>query len=353
MRFPPSEDSTPTEYQPSERCPFIIATRRGMILNVTFGLFDLESSSECTADFLQIHDGSSLTARLIGRFCGNKLPLGNGTVMTTQEQMFLWFLSNNATQGRGFNLTWTSKPMVCGEELNLQLGQSGVLRSPSYPGKTRPGIDCRWHLEASFGTRLLFHFYEITLGLANSPSNSSMNCSNGDYLRVRDSDRELYLTCQSAQPEPLYSTSNRLSIHFHTDLNRMDSAFQLHYEVIAGHPSCGGLFTEPRGLIRGHTHAKVCLYLIQQPNGTQIELNFKKLNFLHTGKCMLQQLEIFDGGSEDQPQLGRFCGQPEDSELQPFISSGNVVLLRYEYALQGFELPYNFELRYNRGEYGS
>ncbi|XP_034481448.1 cubilin homolog [Drosophila innubila] len=348
MQFPSSQDITPTEYQPSERCPFIIATRPGMILNVTFGLFDLESSNECTADFLQIHDGSSLTARLIGRFCGNKLPLGNGTVLTTQEQMFLWFLSNNATQGRGFNLTWTSMPMVCGGELNLKLGQSGVLRSPSYPGKTRPGIDCRWHLEAPFGTRLLLHFYEITLGLANSPTTPPVNCSNGDYLKVLDSDRQLYLACQSAQPEPVYSSSHKLNIHFHTDLFRMDSSFQLHYEVIAGHPSCGGIFTEPRGLIRGHTNDHVCLYLIQQPNGTKIELNFQKLRLLFTGNCRLQQLQVFDGGSEDQPQLRRFCGQPEDSELQPFMSSGNVVLMRYDYALHGFDLPTNFELRYSR-----
>ncbi|KAL7734838.1 hypothetical protein ACLKA6_011119 [Drosophila palustris] len=348
LQFPPSEGDTPVEYQPSERCPFIIATRRGMILNVTFGLFDLETSNDCTADFLQIHDGSSLTARLIGRFCGNKLPLDNGTVMTTQEQMFLWFLSNNATQGKGFNLTWTSKPLVCGEELNLKLGQNGVLRSPSYPGKTRPGIDCRWHLEAPFGTRLALHFYEITLGLASSPTTSPMNCSNGDYLRVRDSDREMYLACQSAQPEPLYSSSNELNIHFHTDLLRMDSSFQLHYEVIAGHPSCGGIFTEPRGLIRGHMNARVCLYLIQQPNDTQIELSFQKLNLLGSKNCSLQRLEIFDGPSEDQPVLGRFCGQSEESELRPLTSRSNAILVRYEYELVGLDLPNNFELRYSR-----
>ncbi|KAH8261248.1 hypothetical protein KR044_005812, partial [Drosophila immigrans] len=342
VRFPPSEDSNQLalEYEPNERCPFIIGTRRGMILNVTFAFFDLENSTDCTADFLQLHDGSSLTARLIGRFCGQQLPLGNGTVMTTQEQMFLWFLSNNATQGRGFNLTWSSLPMVCGGELALKMGATGVLRSPGYPGKTRPGIDCRWVLHSPFGTRFLLHFYEITLGGAN-------NCSQGDYLSIYETNRQLYRACQSAQPAPLYSSVNRLPLHFHTDRQRMDSSFQLHYEVVAGHPNCGGVFTEASGLIIGHMSAPICLFLIEQPRGTRIQLNFEQLDFIGSPGCQLQSLEIFDGSSDDQPLLGRFCNMTQINQ-RALLSSGVSIMLRYKFYLLGLERPTNFKLRYSR-----
>ncbi|KAH8370982.1 hypothetical protein KR093_005865, partial [Drosophila rubida] len=347
VRFPPSEDGSQLAYEPNERCPFIIGTRRGMILNVTFAFFDLEESADCSADFLQLHDGSSLTARLIGRFCGGQLPMGNGTVMTTQEQMFLWFLSNNATQGRGFNLSWSSLPMVCGAELDLEMGQTGVLRSPGYPGKTRRGVDCRWHLSAPFGTRFLLHFYEITLGLAASPRTPPSNCSQGDFLSIHEADRQLYRACQSGQPAPLYSSANRLRLHFHTDLLRVDSAFQLHYEVIAGHPNCGGIFNQPSGLIIGHMNAPLCLFLIQQPKGTNIQLDFEQLDFMGSPGCQLQSLEVFDGSSDDHPLLGRFCNLT-NANKQPLRSTSNEILLRYEYQLAGLELQKNFKVRYTR-----
>ncbi|XP_060651506.1 cubilin homolog [Drosophila nasuta] len=344
VRFPPSEDRTQLAYEPNERCPFTIATRHGMILNVTFTFFDLENSTDCTADFLQLHDGNSLSAPLIGRFCGQQLPLGNGTVMTTQSQLFLWFLSNNATQGHGFNLTWSSMPMTCGEELILKMGQTGVLRSPGYPGKAQRGIDCRWKLLARFGTRFLLHFYEITLGPSESRTPQSSNCSEGDYLSIYETNRQLYRTCQSAEPAPLYSSVNLLSLHFHTDLVRMDSSFQVHYEVIAGHPNCGGIFTEASGLIIGHMNSFICLFLVQQPKGTRIQLFFEQLDFMD---CLLQSVEVFDGSSVDQPLLGRFCNMMQANQ-HFLLSSSNLILLRYEYLLAGFELPSNFKVRYTR-----
>ncbi|XP_034105808.1 LOW QUALITY PROTEIN: cubilin homolog [Drosophila albomicans] len=347
VRFPPSEGSTQLAYEPNERCPFIIATRRGMILNVTFTFFDLENSTDCTADFLQLHDGTSLTARLIGRFCGQQLPLGNGTVITTQPQLFLWFLSNNATQGHGFNLTWSSMPMTCGAELDLEMGQTGVLRSPGYPGKAQRGIDCRWKLSAPFGTRFLLHFYEITLGPSESRTPQSSKCSEGDYLNIYETNRQLYRACQSAEPAPLYSSVNLLSLHFHTDLVRMDSSFQVHYEVIAGHPNCGGIFTEASGLIIGHMNAPICLFLVQQPKDTRIQLIFEELDFMGSPGCQLQSVEIFDGSSVDQPLIGRFCNMTQANQ-QLLLSSRNLILLRYQYQLAGLELPRNFKVRYSR-----
>ncbi|XP_032591059.1 cubilin homolog isoform X2 [Drosophila grimshawi] len=348
MQFPPSEDNSSSGYHPNERCAFIIRTWRRRVLNVTFGMFDLQPSDDCTKDYVQIHDGNTLTAPLIGRFCGHELPFGNGTLVSTQEQLFFWFRSDNATQARGFNLTWNSQELVCGEQLRLALGESGVLRSPSYPGKARPSLDCSWDLTAPFGTRLLLRFYEITLGSRMIISQSAPNCSNADNLSVRDADRQLYLACQSVQPAPLYSSSNLLNIHFHTDMYRSDSSFQLHYEVVAGHPGCGGVFTERSGVISGHMNADLCLYRIEQPVGTQIQLNFHQINLMYSNNCHLQKLEIFDGASDEEPLLRRYCGEPKYGELQPLISSSNIVLVRYEYKWAGLDMQKSFELRYSR-----
>lgn len=350
--FPPRDGGSLHEYQPNERCALIIRTQRGMILNLTFGMFDLESSTDCSDDFLQLHDGSSLTARLIGRFCGHELPLGNGSIMSTQEQIFLWFRSDNATQGRGFNLTWRSQPSVCGTELTLNLQETGFIRSPGYPGKTRQGTDCRWKLTAPFGTRLQFRFYEINLGSPLQSQANPINCSNSDFLRLHDDDQLLYETCQSAHPDPIYSSSSLVDLHFHTDAYRADSSFQLHYEVVSGHPGCGGIFTEPKGLIIGYTQPEICLYLIQVPSMLKVQLEFQFINLIWGTSCIIQKLEIFDGPNEDGPLLGRYCGNPEASELQPLISSGNEVLLRYSNKFSGLSLGSRFEVRYTQGKFG-
>ncbi|KAH8322862.1 hypothetical protein KR059_009186 [Drosophila kikkawai] len=339
------QNNVETEYQADERCPFIIRTTHGHVLNLTFTQFELQESADCSADFLQIHDGYSLASRLIGRFCGSKMPLGTGQVITTQEQAFFWFRSDNETQGKGFHVAWNSLPFACGEILgNLTLGQTGIIRSPGYPGQARSGLNCRWELTSPYGTRLLLRFYDITLGSSEA---AALNCSQ-DSVTVYDMDRQLLRACKSTKPEPLYSSSNNVLLELHTDDFRSDSSFQMHYEVVAGQPGCGGLYTEPRGRISAHMNAEVCLYLIEQPEFTQVKLVLDQVNLLRSESCRLHKIEIFDGNSTDAPLMQRICGQPEASELVPLISARNKVLVRYEYALSGLALKKGFELSYSR-----
>uniref|UniRef100_A0A6P4EJQ7 Cubilin n=1 Tax=Drosophila rhopaloa TaxID=1041015 RepID=A0A6P4EJQ7_DRORH len=341
LHYPPIADE---HYQANERCPFIIRTLQNMVLNVTFTKFNLQDSTDCSDDFLQLNDGQSLASRIIGRFCGSRLPLQNGSVISSQEQVFFWFRSDNETQGEGFELTWNSLPFACGETINLTMTQTGVVRSPGYPGQARPGLDCRWQLTAPFGRRLLLRFYEISLG---STETAAVNCSQ-DSLIVYDSDRQLLRACQSLQPSPLYSSSNSLRMDFHTDAVRADSSFQMHYEVVPAQPGCGGVYTESRGRISGYMNAEVCLYLIEQPQETQVKLVFDQVNLIQSENCSMQKIEIFDGRTPDSPLMQRFCGRPEVSELKPLISSSNVILVRYEYPLNGIKLEKSFDFSYSR-----
>lgn len=159
LSYPPNNGN----YLPNERCAWIIRTNIAQILNVTFSRFDLESATDCNKDWLQLHDGRSLASRLIGRFCGNSLPLG-GNIQTSQNALFFWFRSDNETTDAGFNLTWNSMDYICGELMNLQAEANGIIRSPGYPGNTAPNRECEWRLNAPFGYRFLLRFFEINLG---------------------------------------------------------------------------------------------------------------------------------------------------------------------------------------------
>lgn len=55
----------------------------------------------------QIHDGRSSSSFMIGRYCGNNLPRG-GNIISTHNQLYLWFRSDNSTAHDGFELSWES-----------------------------------------------------------------------------------------------------------------------------------------------------------------------------------------------------------------------------------------------------
>lgn len=44
---------------------------------------------------------------MIGRFCGSELPK-NGNFISTHNQVYLWFRSDNSTAHSGFELSWES-----------------------------------------------------------------------------------------------------------------------------------------------------------------------------------------------------------------------------------------------------
>lgn len=88
-------------------CAWLIKTDEEKVLNVTFTRFNLELSMECRYDWLQIHDGRSSAAYMVGRFCGDSLPR-KGNIVSSQNMLYLWFRSDNSTAHDGFELNWQS-----------------------------------------------------------------------------------------------------------------------------------------------------------------------------------------------------------------------------------------------------
>uniref|UniRef100_A0A1A9WD06 Cubilin n=1 Tax=Glossina brevipalpis TaxID=37001 RepID=A0A1A9WD06_9MUSC len=333
LRYPMDGSSG---YADSERCAWIVRTDIGYILNVTFSDFDLEMAEDCSRDWLQIHDGISLAAQLIGRFCGNTLPLG-GNFLSSHEQLFFWFRSDNDTNARGFNMSWTSIEHTCGETINLNLGDAGVISSPGYPGKTPIKRECEWSLNAPYGNRLVLRIYEINLG-------TKPNCT-GDALKIYDGGVLIKSFCETAKPKPLRISSNTALIHYHTDVLRADSSFQLHYEVEAGVPNCGGIFTESSGLIISAKDQPVCLYLIQQPPGIQIKLEFLDYHYGQVANCLLHVIEVFNGKTDQDSLLLRLCSP---SKPEPIVTESNYMLILHKNLLHNSESEFIFKLKYSR-----
>lgn len=98
----------------------------------TFNEFEIEQHQECAYDHLEVFDGESEKAPILGRLCGNKIP---DPLIATGNKMFLRFISDASVQRKGFQATHSTgqKIRMCFTN-NFPLFFSGRYFSISFIG---------------------------------------------------------------------------------------------------------------------------------------------------------------------------------------------------------------------------
>ncbi|XP_053622099.1 cubilin homolog [Plodia interpunctella] len=347
---------TNTTYTRNSKCAWIIRTVPEKVINVTFSRFNLQRSPDCNFDFLQIHDGRSTAEHLLGRFCGNEAPKG-GNIVSSQHNLYLWFLSNSARGSDGFALHWTSVAPVCGGEVNATL--HGTISSPGSPGKYPPNRDCYWHLKTALNKRIQLHFFQLDLEKHD-------NCS-FDYLAIYDgysqptSGQPLEKYCSSTQPAPWLSTSPEILIHFHSDTHTSGKGFQITYAPVEGIPGCGGFFSGDKGEVTSPSYDGsylsnlLCEYKIRTGPGTQVQLDFKLFNVERSRNCKRDYLKVYDGPSTDSPIMGTFCGNLDRKIILNSTSNNVFMVFKTDRSIgkDGFKINYKVLCNYLvRGDSG-
>nr|CAD7455080.1 unnamed protein product [Timema tahoe] len=340
LKFPNSGSSF---YSTQMNCAWIIVVNTTKVINITFSSFNLEKSTTCSFDWLQIHDGSGAGDHMIGRYCGDKLPK-NGTIISTHNYLYLWFRSDYSRVGEGFELTWNSTEPLCGGELSLDEASHGTLQSPGSPGKYPNNRDCYWKLiNANYNKRIQFHFFTLLI-------ESHPNCS-FDYLEILDgwtTDSPLLNKyCNSSHPAPLTTPGPFAMVHFHSDNWGNDAGFQISYTLIEGIPGCGGVLTGPSGSFSSPNHPDTyrenmeCEWKIQLPVGERIELTFTAFSLEDSHSCKFDYVEVRDGDNINSPLIGRYCG----SQLPPIaMSTSNNMVVKFRsdwsYSAEGFRISF-------------
>ncbi|XP_054002675.1 cubilin [Hylaeus anthracinus] len=327
-----------TVYQHGLSCAWVLMTNSSLVLNVTFTKFNVEDSTDCKYDFLQIHDGRNAGSQNLGRFCGNKLPNGNGIILSTHNVLYLWFHSDSSISHEGFAFHWTSVEPTCGGVL---MDDYGTISSPGSPGRYPPNRDCYWTISVQPSKRIQFHFGQLML-------EEHPTCEN-DYLEILGGEEErLALYCNHTRPPPLITPTWVAMLHFHSDGAGQDAGFQIHYSYVEGIPGCGGVYTNPTGVINSPAHKGryqenlECDWKIQMPHGQRIQITWTKFDLEHSTTCRYDYVKIFDGETTQAPLLGRFCG----STMPPTIkSNSNVILVIFksDWTIDGdgFSLTYD------------
>jgi hypothetical protein len=62
---------------------------------LNFSEFHVEGAVICF-DWLSVYDGPDPGSNLIGKFCGNRLPGENGTILSTRNSVLLAFRSDHS-----------------------------------------------------------------------------------------------------------------------------------------------------------------------------------------------------------------------------------------------------------------
>ncbi|KAG5893859.1 hypothetical protein JTB14_005468 [Gonioctena quinquepunctata] len=296
----------------------IITNSSTKVLNITIKMLDIEESDGCQLDFLEIHDGPNTAAQSLGRFCGNKLPLG-GNIQTTHNSVYIWLRSHSNLPGGGFELTWNAVEPKCGGSIFATT--HGSIQSPGSPGKYPVNRDCYWMLSTFFNKRFLFHFFSLDIG-------ENPDCHH-DYLKFQSGTNVLEKFCNSSKPAPFYSPGPVIQIHFHSDAEATYQGFQMTYSVVEGIPGCGGVYNGNSGTIQSMKSESfkllICEYRIQQSGAYKIKITFEKFD-LGDDECIFDNVEIHDGPDDQSPSVGKYCGSKIPA---PFVSSGNQLTIVY------------------------
>ncbi|XP_064190205.1 cubilin [Anguilla rostrata] len=311
------------QYDHMVSCAWVIRVDPNKIVRITFPHFELESSSNCIYDFLQIHDGESASGHQLGRYCGTSAP---AELLSSHNSLYFWFRSDHSVNAGGFTVAWQAQLPVCGGSLTDLYGS---INSPGYPGNYPPNRDCYWMVNVNPG--LLIQFAFGTLSLEHHD-----NC-NYDYLEIRDGllsdDPVLGRFCSTGSPAPVQTTGPAAWVHFHSDYSVSDRGFHITYTTSPSDPGCGGTFTDSEGIIispnwpNNYAHNRQCVYIIRLPPNEVVSLNFTHMELESHSGCAFDYVEVRDGMAETSALIGKYCGSTLPA---PVTSSSNALWVRFK-----------------------
>ncbi len=149
------DGSGPLEnYESDANCSWLIAPDDGVeSVSVSFLRFDLASGDE-----LNIYDGNSASATLIGTYTGTSLP---PTVTSTGPEMFIAFTTNETGTAQGFLAEYDCNMITfCASSTNLT-DPSGDISDGSGDLDYRNSTLCKWYIKPTNAETVILNFSSI------------------------------------------------------------------------------------------------------------------------------------------------------------------------------------------------
>ncbi|XP_030635634.1 neuropilin-2a [Chanos chanos] len=221
----------PLEYPPHQSCQWVITApepSQRIVLNFN-PHFELERL-DCRYDFIEIRDGGSESAPLLGKHCSNIAP---PAIISSGPVLHIKFVSDYAHQGAGFSLRY--EIYKTGSEhcfLNFT-SPTGVIESPGFPDKYPHNLECSFIIITPPHMEVTLNF--LTFDLENDPLLMGEGECKYDWLDIWDGLPQvgplIGRYCGTKIPPEIQSSTGLLSLSFHTDMAVAKDGFSARYNM--------------------------------------------------------------------------------------------------------------------------
>lgn len=261
--------------------------------------FDLTQSSDCQKEYVEIRDGGTTVAPIIGTFCNTK----PSTQRTTSNALQVKFFTDVSDPKNGFKAKISIA--TCG---GMFTSDQGFIRSPNYPGVGAYPTHsvCEYKIVSKVGSFLNISFTDIDLpeGEPNC-STSKDNIQIFSIIRGNDLPNEsknlIGTYCGSTIPPLVQTDSNEAQIVFKTFADTTHKGFSLKF--ISNRQKCGGFINGESGYITSPGYPsrmqskQFCEWKITVPKGRRVKIDFEDLDLMPADHYYVQRLAIYNDHS--------------------------------------------------------
>ncbi|XP_011500246.1 PREDICTED: cubilin-like, partial [Ceratosolen solmsi marchali] len=329
----------PKKYPKNKECIWIIEAQNKYLISLNFGSFDLENSTKCSNDYLEIRSGSQDNSPLLGKFCGIKV---ENEITSMTNQIYIKFVTDSSLQNQGFEIQWRSTKTGCGGNLHTS---SGAIISPNYPQNYYHQAICTWNIRISAGSIIRIAFIDFDI-------EDHVKCS-FDYIEISDIIngymQNTQRFCGSIIPPFFLSNSNQIKLVFRSDVLASSRGFHLRYttECINKVTGFQGVIESPN-FPQSYENLSNCSWIISVPIGNRINITFSHFNIQPDldDKCDKNYIRIQEG-DRDKPntEILKKCGSEED--VLPLKISSKQRQVFITFVSDRFQVGSGFRLEWN------
>lgn len=305
-----------TKYPANTECEWIIRAQNGYHVGLQFiRHFMIESSSNCTKDYISVSVKNGDQFNETGRYCGRDFP---PILNSTSREMKVKFHSDDAIDGDGFVASWAEN---CGGIFRAT-NQRQVITSPRYPDHYPKNIFCNYSIIADEGQSVTVKFLDFDLEATNNLCVfDNVTIYRGTPYVINSPVEEVGSYCKK-NSLTTFRFTQRIDVVFRTDTFIERTGFKFEY----GTDGCGGNITESTKISslhddsgEGYLPLATCIWFITAPSDKKIIVRFEYFDLETNPGCYLDYVEVYDGHSiVDNKRKARICGNL--TEHAPSIS---------------------------------
>ncbi|XP_055842375.1 cubilin homolog isoform X2 [Episyrphus balteatus] len=216
----------PNPYTKNTGCRWQIETTIGKAIELVIEEIDLEVSTNCTKDHIEIWNTAQMS-HSIGKFCGKR---NNITITSSGPSLYVQFISDNYVNGRGFKAKYKTIDSKCGGNFVLS---NGVISSPNYPHNYDSNLHCEWYVEVSQHSTMTLTLEELDLEDSYECSMDALKIYHSKEIEGNQPWKNL---CGEELPKDntFQTTSNSALIVFDTDADTEFKGFKISFKENCG-----------------------------------------------------------------------------------------------------------------------